>query len=142
MKYLTLIALLSACCPYPPECDYYVGGACVVGPVEAKPGLEMALEAGIEYWRARPDLLAGWTIVLEGQFATCNGQTRYSGCKDGDCPEIRLGNKTGCYEFSLSHEIGHVVIGDNGHTTCPAWDEVPEVCYYTQAIRQRTLYCN
>lgn len=144
MKYLALIALLSACCPYPERCDAYVRGACVVGlesvadPDKVVTGLEYGADLGLQYWGLPPDFLDGFVIELT-DFA-CG---KWSGCYHGDCRVIELSSVRGCYEFSLPHEIGHAVIHDPDHTS-DRWCGVQQTCLDPPEWWQprESPYCN
>jgi hypothetical protein len=144
-------ALLSAACGGPPGplTVEVAGGPTPLEKLPAyltAPGLEEHVrEAAVnmaEGWGGDPSMLDGYVLAFEQLPFDCGrtgaGADRVAGCTWEAAKLIQLlAWGSGCVEATLlAHEVGHVVIGDNGHTDS-RWRD-PEFWDRMKRIAERT----
>ncbi len=145
---MAVLVMIAGCgagdtCPLAPEpgCRYVVRGACAVfdpadppqvDGIEVPERLGRGIVAGAAYWGADPDrVVAGVTIVvrehpswIDGELAlgAASSRCRLIYLSDGASP---MGEQyAGCIELMLPHEIGHLVLPDDGGHQDPRWANV------------------
>jgi hypothetical protein len=86
--------------------------------------VESTVGAALRYWGGSWETLRGATITFEGAaHVACPGSQAAVGCFDGDIRVSTLdaGTSVRCVEQTvLVHEVGHAVLGDQGHLD-PRW---------------------
>jgi len=145
---VAVMAAIAGCgaaesCPAAPEpgCRYTVRGACAVldpadplqtNAIDVPAHLERGIAAGAAYWGADPDrIVAGVTIVIREHPVWIDGELAL-GAASSRCRMIYLSDGAspmgqeypGCIDLMLPHEIGHLVLPEDGDHHDPRWANV------------------
>jgi len=77
----------------------------------------VAADSAVRLWGGSPSDLDGWTVRYVGKLNGLYGKATAVPILGGGTIELDVRASTMCLEATaLAHEVGHVIIGDGGHT--------------------------